>query len=79
MSMNTAELKIDFINQITNLTDNVKLKDLLQFIKFQSEESIYVTTEEEKKAILEARTQIADGKTIPNEVVQKEIKEWLEK
>lgn len=75
--MNTAELKIDIINQITNLTDNVKLQDLLQFIKFQSEKSIYITTEEEKKAISEARTQIANGKIIANEVVQKEIKEWL--
>lgn len=77
--MNTAELKIDIINQITNLTDNVKLQDLLQFIKFQSEKSIYITTEEEKKAISEARTQIANGEIIANEVVQKEIKNWLEK
>ena len=77
--MNTAELKIDIINQITNLTDTVKLQDLLQFIKFQSEKSIHITTEEEKKAISEARTQIANGEIIANEVVQKEIKEWLEK
>jgi hypothetical protein len=77
--MSTAELKIDLINQITNLTDSVKIKDLLQLIKFQSDDSIYTTSESEKKEIFVARKQIENGETIPNESLQKEINEWLTK
>ncbi len=75
--MNIAELKIDLINQITSLNDDVKLKELLQFMRFQSDESIYVTNEDEKQAISEARTQIANEEVISNEMLQKEIQEWL--
>lgn len=77
--MNTAELKIDLINQITNLTDHVKLKEILQLIKFQSDDSVIITSELEKKEILEARKQIENGETISNKNIQKEINEWLTK
>jgi len=52
--MNTAELKLDLINQITNISDKVRLKELLLQLKFQSDESIYITSENEKQAISEA-------------------------
>lgn len=71
--MSTAELKIDLINQIANMTDKVRLKELMQLLKFQSDESVYITSEEDKRAISEARNQISDGKTISKEEVQKEI------
>lgn len=77
--MNTAELKLDLINQINNITDKVRLKELLQQLKFQSEESLYITSEEEKKAISEARYQIENRETLSNNSVQEEIKEWLNK
>lgn len=76
--MNTTELKIDLIHQITTINDKAKLKEILQLMKFQSDESVYVTTHAEKNAIREARNQIKQGEIISNEVVQKEIKEWLE-
>ncbi|MGS2738009.1 hypothetical protein [Sinomicrobium sp. M5D2P17] len=77
--MNTAELKIDLINKITGITDNVKLKEILQLLKFQSDESVYMTNDKEKKAILEARNQIANNEVFSNKAVQKEIQEWLKK
>lgn len=77
--MSTAELKLDLINQITSITDKVKLKELLNFIKFQADESIYITNDEEKNAIKEAKNQISNGNGISNEDVQKEITSWLEK
>ncbi len=77
--MSTAELKLDLINQITSITDKVKLKELLNFIKFQADESTYITNDEEKKAIKEAKNQISNGNGISNEDVQKEITSWLEK
>ena len=76
--MSTAELKLDLISQIAGLTDKVKLRELMQLLKFQTEESLYITSEEEKTIIAEARQEIAEGKVFTNEEVQKEIKEWLE-
>ena len=77
--MSTAELKLDLINQISSITDKVRLKELFQMLKFQNDESIYLTNEEEKKAILEAQKEIAEGKVLSNTDVQKEINEWLNK
>ncbi len=77
--MSTAELKIDLINQITGITEKVKLEELLELIKFQNNESIYITNDDEKQAILEAQQQISNGETYSNEDVQAEIKEWLSK
>ena len=76
--MSTAELKLDLISQIAGLTDKVKLRELMQLLQFQNEESLYITSEEEKNAIAEARQEIAEGKVFANEEVQKEVKEWLE-
>lgn len=77
--MNTAELKLDLINHITSITDKTRLKELLQQLKFQSDESIYITSEDEKQAISEARYQIENGEILSNDSVQEEIKEWLKK
>lgn len=77
--MSTAELKIDFISQIAGITDEVRLKEILHLLAFQSDKSTFITTEEEKRAIMEARDQIAKGEVITNDDVQKEINEWLNK
>lgn len=77
--MNTADLKIDIINQINSITDKVRLEELLQLLKFQTEKSVYITDEEEKNAITEARNEIAEGKVHYNTDVQKDIDEWLNK
>jgi hypothetical protein len=77
--MSTAKLKIDLINQITSITEKVKLVELLDLIKFQNDESIYITNDDEKQAILEAQQQISNEETYSNEDVQAEIKEWLNK
>ncbi len=77
--MTTAELQIDLINRITGITDSSKLEELLQLIKFQSDKTVYVTDEEEKRIVAEAREEIASGKTISNEDLQSEITAWLKK
>ena len=77
--MSTAELKIDLINQITNISDSFKLNEIMQFLKFQKEESVYVTSKEDEKAILAAKKQVAEGRYLTHEDLQEEIKEWLEK
>jgi hypothetical protein len=77
--MSTAELKLNLINQIAGITDKVRLKEIMQLLKFQADESLYITNKEEKEAIKEAQNQIKNGDGISNEDVQKEITSWLEK
>lgn len=77
--MNTAELKINLINQITYLKDKAGLEEIMQLIQFQSEEGIFETTVEDKKAIQEARNQIVNGDFSTNDELQKEIHQWLRK
>lgn len=77
--MSTAELKINLIHQITGITDKVKLEELLQLLKFQNDETAYLTDNSEKQAILDARNEIKSGKVSSDTEVQKEISEWLNK
>lgn len=76
--MSTAELKIDLISKIAGISDKVKLKELMQLLQFQTEESVYITSLEDQNAVCEARAEIAKGNVFTNEEVQKELKEWLE-
>lgn len=77
--MSTAELQIDLINQITGITNKAKLKELLQLLQFQNDEEIYITNEEEKKAVSEARIEIKEGSILSDEDFQKKINAWLNK
>lgn len=77
--MSTAELKIDLIHQITSITEKVKLEEIRQLLRFQSDNTIFETTEEVKMAIQEARDQMAHGHFFTDAEVQKEIQEWLKK
>lgn len=77
--MSTADLKIDLITQIAGITDKVRLIELMQMLKFESENSPYITNDEEKQIVAEARTQIANGEFITNDDFQNKIQKWLNK
>lgn len=77
--MKTSELQIDLINKITSITDEVKLREVLQLLEFQENKSVFKTSDDDKNAVFEARKQIAEGKICANEDVQKEIQECLNK
>jgi len=59
--MSTAELKLNLINQIAGITDKVRLKEIMQLLKFQADESLYITNKEEKDAVKEAKNQVKNG------------------
>lgn len=77
--MSPIELKTKIIQQVSDLNDLEKLEELLNLLQFQSEESIFETSLDEKLAIEEARIQISKGEFITNENFQKEIQEWLKR
>ena len=77
--MSISDLKLELILQISNLNDKVKLEEILELLKFQTESSIYEVSEEEELAIKEAKNQISSNNVLPNSVVNEEMNEWLKK
>ena len=71
--MRTSKLKQDLINKISGITKIGKLEEIMQLLKFQADQSLYVTNEEVKLAIREARDQINKGNFITNETLKNEI------
>jgi len=77
--MNSAELKLNLINKITQITDVVQLKELFQLLQFQSDDTVYYTNEDEKKALLEARDQVKNGEILSHTDVENDMNKWLSK
>jgi hypothetical protein len=78
--MTTIELKKKLIKQINNIEDELILQEMSRLIDFENEESdVYCFTEEESRAIEEAREQYAKGEFLSNEEANKEVDEWLGK
>ena len=46
--MDTAELKLDLIKKITSITDELKLREILQLFELQADESTFETSKEDK-------------------------------
>lgn len=62
--MSISELQIDLINRITHITDEFKLKEILDLLKFQSDDTVFEVPEEDKIAIKDGRKQIKNGQTL---------------
>jgi hypothetical protein len=77
--MNVSELKVDLINKITNINNGETLKELKEFINFQSDENILKLDDETRRSITISKGQIQNKQTISNDALQSEIKQWLEK
>lgn len=77
--MSGAELKIDLITKITNISNNDLLNDINELIKFQSDDTVFEVDEETHKSIVVSKAQIKDNQIMTNESLQSEIKQWLEK
>jgi uncharacterized membrane protein len=78
--MTTLELKKKLIKRINNIEDELLLQEVSRLIDTEEDESdIYYFTEEESKAIEEAREQYAKGEFLSNEEASKEVDEWLGK
>jgi hypothetical protein len=75
--MTTVELKNLLINRIAEINDKSFLSAIKTIIDTKSESTIYKTTPEQRRRIKEGREQLAKGEGIPNELVEKEIDQWL--
>lgn len=73
--MNIQSLKKQLINFINNIEDIEYLEGLNQLVKDKDE--IYILSKEQESAINEGLKDIEEGKYITDEVLNKEINQWL--
>lgn len=75
----TADIKKDLISRIAKITDEFRLKEMLRFLEFQSDISVFETSNEEKDAIADAQTQIEKGAFLNHDEAENQFEEWLKK
>lgn len=62
--MNTADLKIDLINKITQIKETNVIKEIQRVIDFELNEGIFKLTDAQKKRITDAKQEIRQKKYI---------------
>jgi hypothetical protein len=77
--MNTANLKIDLINKITQVKDSNIIKEINRVLDFELNEGIFKLNPAQRKRIAEAKVEIRQKKVLSNAAANKEISEWLDK
>lgn len=78
--MSTAELKEKVLKRIEQIDEDYLLEDLLNLIEIEEEEEDLIEISKEHKEMLDiGLKQVEQGKTTPNEIVEKRIEKWLNK
>ena len=77
--MNTANLKIDLINKITQIKETNVIKEIKRVLDFELDEGIFQLTNDQKKRIVDAKQEVKQKKYLTDSSANKEISEWLDK
>ena len=78
--MSTAELRKRLIDKIQKTDNENILQEAYRLLELETEDiEIYKLSDDQKKALSEARQQIKAGQFLTNDQADKEIDEWLSK
>lgn len=77
MSTPLAEDKAKLISKINEIKDQSVIDDLMRLLAINSDDSIYVLSDEQRANIMEAKDQIKKGQGIDSEQADREIDQWL--
>ena len=78
--MSATELKLQIINKVTSITDELILEEIYRLVNLESEmDSIYRLSDEERKAVETGLEDVKEGKIYSSEAAENMIKEWLRK
>jgi hypothetical protein len=77
--MNTANLKIDLINKITQIKEVNVIKEIQRVLDFELNEGIFKLSPAQKKRISVAKLEAKQKQVIIESAANKEISEWLGK
>ena len=72
--MSANELKVDIINQISQLDEIRIFKEIQKLLDFELDKGDYIINELQKARLIEAQ----NDQSISEEVANKEIDEWLQ-
>ncbi len=75
--MTTIELKKELIHRITEIEDEDFLKAIKTILDLKVSSGILNLTREQKEEIITSRENAYKGEVIDNEILDKEIKSWL--
>jgi hypothetical protein len=75
--MSTIELRHHIIEKLSLIDDDSFLKAIKTIIESKVNERVYKLSDFQKKRIESGREQMKKGQTISNDVLQKEIDQWL--
>jgi hypothetical protein len=75
--MSTIELRHHIIEKLSLIDDDSFLKAIQTIIESKVNEGVYKLSDFQKKRVDSGRKQVRKGQTISNEVLQKEIDQWL--
>jgi len=75
--MSTAELKIDLIKRISELSNVSVIEQVKRLLDFELSDEVYKLSSEQKERIALAQQEIAEGKLKSDEEVEEEIERWL--
>ncbi|MEP7197610.1 MAG: hypothetical protein ABI851_13905 [Saprospiraceae bacterium] len=78
--MSASELKLQIINKVTSITDELILEEIFRIVNLESEmDLIYRLTDDEQKAIDLGLKDIIEGRVYSSESAENMIKEWVKK
>ncbi|MCX6220938.1 MAG: hypothetical protein NTZ69_08110 [Bacteroidia bacterium] len=77
--MTSIELKKRLIGKINQTQNNEILEEMYRLIVNEETDNIYELSDEQKKAVEEARQQFKNGQFLKSDQADKEIEEWLGK
>jgi hypothetical protein len=78
--MSTTELRKRLIEKIQKTDNENLLEEAYRLLELETQDiEVYKLTDDQRKAINEARQQIKNGEFLTDEQANKEIDEWLNK
>ena len=78
--MSATELKLQIINKITSIEDELVLEEIYKLVNLESEmDSVYRLTDVERNAIDPGLKDVKEGRVYSSEAADNMIREWLRK
>jgi len=75
--MSTIELRHNIIEKLSLIDDDSFLKAIKTIVESKVNEGIYKLSDFQKKRVDSGREQLRKGQSISDDVLQKEIDQWL--
>ena len=75
--MSTIELRHYIIEKLSLIDDDSFLKAIKTIVESKVNERVYKLSDFQKKRVESGREQLRKGQSISNDVLQKEIDQWL--